>query len=102
MTACSARKFGPFSPSLFCFQRRQAYLQYMIDIAVALGADNENATEDMTNLIEFETAMANVRRSKALVLVLVCSSNFLVYTFDLHDWWGEKLLCKWLIYPSAS
>ncbi|XP_038077853.1 membrane metallo-endopeptidase-like 1 [Patiria miniata] len=41
-------------------KERKAYLQYLIDIAVALGADETVAKEDMTNLIEFESYMANL------------------------------------------
>ncbi|XP_038075379.1 endothelin-converting enzyme homolog [Patiria miniata] len=41
-------------------KERKAYLQYMIDIAVALGANETVAKEDMTKLIEFESHMANL------------------------------------------
>ncbi|XP_038075381.1 neprilysin-4-like [Patiria miniata] len=41
-------------------KERKAYLQYLIDIAVALGADEAVAKTDMTNLIEFESHMANL------------------------------------------
>ncbi|XP_022090192.1 membrane metallo-endopeptidase-like 1 [Acanthaster planci] len=41
-------------------KERQAYFQYLIDIAVALGASEAVATQDMTDLIEFESAMANL------------------------------------------
>ncbi|XP_038075380.1 membrane metallo-endopeptidase-like 1 [Patiria miniata] len=41
-------------------EERKAYLQYMIDIAVALGANETVALEDMTKLIEFESHMANL------------------------------------------
>ncbi|XP_038077856.1 neprilysin-4-like [Patiria miniata] len=41
-------------------KERKAYLQYLIDIAVALGADETVAKEDMKNLIEFESNMANL------------------------------------------
>ncbi|XP_022090142.1 neprilysin-11-like [Acanthaster planci] len=39
---------------------RKAYLQYLIDIAVALGANETVATRDMIDLIEFESTMANL------------------------------------------
>ncbi|XP_022090145.1 membrane metallo-endopeptidase-like 1 [Acanthaster planci] len=41
-------------------QKRQAYLQYMIDIAVALGANETVATQDMTDVIDFETNIATM------------------------------------------
>ncbi|XP_022090144.1 membrane metallo-endopeptidase-like 1 [Acanthaster planci] len=41
-------------------KKRQAYLQYMIDIALALGANETVAMQDMIDLIEFETTMANM------------------------------------------
>ncbi|XP_022090313.1 membrane metallo-endopeptidase-like 1 isoform X3 [Acanthaster planci] len=41
-------------------EKRQAYFQYLIDIAVALGANDTVAMHDMKDLIEFETTMANM------------------------------------------
>ncbi|XP_022090312.1 membrane metallo-endopeptidase-like 1 isoform X2 [Acanthaster planci] len=40
-------------------KKRQAYFQYLVDIAVALGANETVAMQDMKDLIEFETTMAN-------------------------------------------
>lgn len=41
-------------------QYKSAYLQYMIDLAVLLGASPENASRDMKEVLEFEIQLANV------------------------------------------
>ena len=38
-----------------------AFLQYMTDVAVLLGADRENASKELWLCIEFEKKIANVR-----------------------------------------
>ncbi|XP_072047750.1 neprilysin-1-like [Amphiura filiformis] len=39
---------------------KMAYLHYMITIAVMLGADEDTAVADMTDVLEFETKLANL------------------------------------------
>lgn len=38
----------------------KAYLAYMINVAIMFGADPINAAIDMTNVLQFETKLANV------------------------------------------
>ena len=40
---------------------RQAYMNSMIEIAVLFGADRETAVTDMTDVLELDTQLANVR-----------------------------------------
>ena len=39
----------------------QAYYDYMVDIAVILGADKARASEELKESLEFEMKLANVR-----------------------------------------
>ncbi|XP_038077189.1 endothelin-converting enzyme homolog [Patiria miniata] len=39
-------------------EKRAAYLQYMVDIAVALGGDQSEASRDMNDVLEFEKRLA--------------------------------------------
>ena len=39
---------------------KDAYLRYMVDAAVLMGADPDTALHDMTQVLEFETRVANV------------------------------------------
>ena len=41
-----------------------AYLQYMVDAAVLLGANQSDAEEDMLEVFKFETKIANVSNRK--------------------------------------
>ena len=38
-----------------------AFLQYMTDVAVLMGAERENASKELWLCIEFEKKLANVR-----------------------------------------
>lgn len=38
----------------------KAYHEYMIDVAVILGADKDNATKDLKESVEFEIELARV------------------------------------------
>ncbi len=40
---------------------KDAYLRYMINVAKLLGADDETATREMTEVLEFEIQLANVK-----------------------------------------
>ena len=42
-------------------QYKSAYLQYMIDLAIVMGASPENATRDMNDVLRFEIELANVK-----------------------------------------
>ncbi len=42
-------------------KEREAYKKYMVDVALALGAEQDAATEQMQDILEFETAIARVR-----------------------------------------
>ena len=44
----------------FIFQYKEAYQHYMITIALMLGANKTIAIRDMTDVLEFETRLANV------------------------------------------
>lgn len=39
----------------------QAYLQFMIDVAVMLGANRTSAQDEMTDVLEFEESLVKVR-----------------------------------------
>lgn len=41
----------------------QAYYEYMVDIAVTFGADKERAKNELLDVLEFETSLANVCRA---------------------------------------
>lgn len=47
----------------------QAYYKYMVDVAIIFGADKERAEEELLDVLEFETNLANVRS------ILFVSSN---------------------------
>lgn len=41
----------------------KAYYDFIVDTAVDLGADRKRAEKEMMDVLEFETALANVRAS---------------------------------------
>ena len=41
-------------------QYKDAYLKYMTNIAILLGADKDRATRDMAEVLEFEVKLAEV------------------------------------------
>lgn len=51
----------------------QAYYDYMVDIAIMFGADKERAKEELLDVLEFETSLANV--CSASLLFIRISSN---------------------------
>lgn len=51
----------------------QAYYDYMVDIAIMFGADKERAKEELLDVLEFETSLANV--CLASLLFIRISSN---------------------------
>lgn len=55
---------------------RQAYVKYLTNVAVLLGADVTTAKEDIEDLFEFETLMANVR-----YLLVFSQRHFLEISF---------------------
>ena len=56
---------------------KDAYLRYMVDAAVLMGADPDTALHDMTQVLEFETKVANVSNSVDV------SANMLVLTYTV-------------------
>lgn len=38
----------------------QAYYEYMVDVAVMFGADEEQAKNELLDVLKFETSLANV------------------------------------------
>ena len=55
---------GMPSPEYFLKEQdalyKDAYLRFMINVAVLLGADREEATREMQNVLDFEIKLANV------------------------------------------
>lgn len=45
----------------------QAYLEFMIDVAVIFGANRTRAEKEMTDVLEFEIELANVGCQKIVL-----------------------------------
>lgn len=46
----------------------KAYLKYMCDVAVLMGADPRTVTSEMRKVLQFETKIANVSNDKTQVI----------------------------------
>lgn len=45
----------------------KAYYEYMVDIAVILGADRARATKELAESLDFEIALANVSYTETVI-----------------------------------
>ena len=62
----SFKKNGLYS--LYTWQARSAYLQYMVDILLVLGVNDSVANEEMTKVMEFETELEKVKSIEIIVV----------------------------------
>lgn len=62
---------------------KQAYLKYMVNIAVLLGANHSFAVSEMTDVLEFEMKLANVG---VVRYDGFCLNWQLIHCFYLKSW----------------
>ena len=61
----------------------RAYFKYMIDMAILMGANTATVKEEMKQVLDFETMLANVR-SSAEVIQLFSRLTQVSMKFKLH------------------